>query len=177
MNLTPDQLDQFKNLLVEKQMVAFDSISAASEQGIDPYTDFKGFFQVIAGAEKSVDGQMATLLGDTWYNQFIDYQKTIPARNTINLLSQALSFTSAPLSGDQASRLVQTLTETGAPALPPNNPFAVLNSDLGVVKLSDQGRLQLQEILTPAQLRVLDEKIQQQAQLLEVRSRMGRPGK
>ena len=92
-------------------------------------------------------------------------------------LSQALSFTATPLTDDQAERVVQALTEQGTPAMPTDSPFAVLNSDLGVVKLSDQGRAQVKSILSSSQQHVLDDKIKQQVQLLEARSRIGHPEK
>jgi len=51
LNLSPQQLQQFKNLLLEKQNVAMDSINLAREQGIDPATDPRGFYQAVAAAE------------------------------------------------------------------------------------------------------------------------------
>lgn len=177
LNLPPEQLEQFKNLVVEKQMVAFDSITAANEQGINPFSNPQGFFQVVGAAEKNVDNQIGALLGESGFKQFNEYQATVPARNTVTILSQALSFTSAPLTDLQSEQVVRALTDHGTLAMPPNNPFFVLNSDLGVIKLSDEGRAQIQGVLSPSQLHVLDEKIQQQAQLLEVRSRIARPQK
>ncbi|MFT3870936.1 MAG: sigma-70 family RNA polymerase sigma factor [Nibricoccus sp.] len=173
----PAQLEQFKNLIVEKQMVAFDSITAANEQGINPFMNPKGFFQVVSAAEKTVDTQIANLLGEDGFKQFNAYQETVPARNTVNYMIQALSFTDAPLSAEQAERVVQTLATQGTAAIPPMSPFAVLNSDLGVIKLSEQGRTQLQGVLSEQQMRVLDEKLQQQQQLYEIRTRIGHPEK
>jgi len=177
LSLPPETLDQFKNLIVEKQMVAYDSISVANDQGINPFADAQGFMQVVMASEKNVDGQIATLLGESGFKQFLDYQNTVPARNTVAIFGQALSFTSAPLSEPLSEQVVNVLTEHGTPGMPPSNPFAILNADMGVVKLSDRGRAQLQEMLTPAQMRVLEEKVQQQAQLLEARSRIGNPQK
>jgi len=132
---------------------------------------------VVGAAEKNVDNQIGALLGESGFKQFNEYQATVPARNTVTILSQALSFTSAPLTDLQSEQVVRALTDHGTLAMPPNNPFFVLNSDLGVIKLSDEGRAQIQGVLSPSQLHVLDEKIQQQAQLLEVRSRIARPQK
>jgi len=173
LNLTPDQVDQFKNLLVEKSMVGFDSMSAAQQQGIDPHSDPRGFFQAVAEAEKTVDAQISTLLGADGFNQFQQYQETVPARNTSNLLTQALSYTATPLTETQAATVIQVLTQYGTPPLPPSNPFAVLNGDLGMTKLSEQGLAQLQGTLSAPQIQALQEKIQQQSQLLEARKRMG----
>jgi hypothetical protein len=174
LNLTPDQIGQFKDLLVEKEMVGFDSMSAARQQGIDAGSDPQGFFQAVAAAEKTVDAQISGLLGADGFNQFQQYQATIPARNTSSLLSQALSYTSTPLTDAQTGSVIQILTQDGTPALPPSNPFAVLNGDLGVVKLDEQGLAQIQGVLSAPQVQALQETIQQQSQLLEVRKRMGK---
>jgi hypothetical protein len=174
LNLPADQVDKFKNLLVEKAMVGFDSMSVAHQQGIDAATDPQGFFQAVAGAEKTVDTEISTLLGSDAYAQFQDYQQTIPARNTSLLLTQALSYTATPLTDTEAASVIQILTQEGTPPLPPGNPFAVLNGDLGIIKLNDQGLGQLQGILSAPQLQALQEKIQQQQQLLAARQRMGR---
>jgi len=170
--LAPDQIAQFKNLLVEKEMVGFDSMAAAKEQGIDPVSDPRGFFQAVAGAEKTVDGQIAVLLGSDGFSQFQQYQQTVPARNTSLQLGQALSYTAAPLTEAQTASVIQVLTQYGTPALPPANPFAVLNGDLGVVQLSEAGLTQLQAILSTPQLQALQEKMEQQAQILAARKQI-----
>lgn len=174
LQLNADQVEQFKRLLVEKQMVGFDSMSAAHQQGIDIATDPKAFFQVVAEAVKSIDTQISTLLGSAGFTEFQQYQASVPARNTTNLLSQALSYTATPLTDTQAVAVTQMLATYGTPALPPGNPFTVLNGDLGVVQLNEAGLGQLQTILAPAQLQTLQAKIQLQQQLLAARKRMGR---
>jgi RNA polymerase sigma factor (sigma-70 family) len=172
LGLTPDQINQFKSLLVEKEMVGFDSMSAAHEQGIYAANDPRGLFQAVAAAEKTVDAQISSLLGPDGYSQFQQYQETIPARNTGMLLSQALSYTATPLTDAQSASVIRILSQYGTPALPPNNPFAVLNGDLGVVQLSDQGLAQIQGVLSAQQVQALQEKIQQHAQILQARLNM-----
>ena len=158
LGLAPSQIDQFKDLLVEKSMVGFDSMSAANQQGIDAKSNPQAFFQAVFAAEKTVDTQISDLLGPDGYGQFQQYQATIPARNTSNLLSQALSYTATPLTETQAASVIQVLTQYGTPPLPPGNPFAVLNGDLGITKLSDQGLAQVQGILSAPQVQALQEK-------------------
>ena len=175
LNLPPAQVDQFKNLIVEKEMVGFDSMAAAKEQGIDPKTDPRGFFMAVMSAEKTVDTQISSLLGADGYSQFQQYQQTVPARNTTNLLTQALSYTATPLTDAQNASVVQVLTQYGAPALPPTNPFASLNGDLGIITLSEQGSTQLQGLLSAPQVAALQEKMQQQQRLLQARQQVGGP--
>jgi RNA polymerase sigma factor (sigma-70 family) len=174
LNLTPPQIDQFKNLLVEKQMVGFDSMSAAHQHGINPSSDPQGFFQAVMDAEKTVDAQISALLGADGYQQFQKYQESVPARNTSNLLSLALSYTSEPLTETKTNAVIQILTQHGTPPLPPGNPFAVLNGDLGIIKLNEQGLAQIQGILSPPQVQTLQTKMQEQLQLLQARERMGK---
>ncbi len=52
LGLAPDQVDQFKDLLVEKAMVGFDSMSAANQQGIDAKSNPRAFFQAVAARRK-----------------------------------------------------------------------------------------------------------------------------
>jgi RNA polymerase sigma factor (sigma-70 family) len=170
LNLAPEQLDQFKNLLVEKQMAAWDTMSAAQGQGIDWGTNPGGFFRAVAVAEKNVDNQISSLLGADGYNQFEQYAQTVPAVTTTGRLRQALSYTATPLTDAQASGLTQILAQYVP--LPITNPFAVLNGDLGVTTLTAEARAQAQGVLLPAQLQALQDQIKQQELLLEVRKQM-----
>jgi RNA polymerase sigma factor (sigma-70 family) len=170
LNLAPEQLDQFKNLLVEKQMAAWDTMSAAQGQGIDWGTNPGGFFRAVAVAEKNVDNQISSLLGADGYNQFEQYAQTVPAVTTTGRLRQALSYTATPLTDAQASSVTQILAQSVP--LPLNNPFAVLNGDLGVTTLTPEARAQAQGILLPPQLQALQDQIKQQELLLEARKQM-----
>ncbi len=114
LNLTPEQLDQFKNLLVEKQQAMMDAMQAAREQGLDPRTDAAGFKAAIAAAQQTVDAQIAQSLGDAGYQQYQQYQQTLPERNTVNQLATSLSYTQTPLTTDQQNAMVQVLAQTQA---------------------------------------------------------------
>jgi RNA polymerase sigma factor (sigma-70 family) len=173
LSLEPDQIAQFKNLLVEKFMTGLDSMAAAQQQGINPDDDPRGFFSAVAESERTVDTQISALLGPTGFSQFQAYQETVPARTTGMMLSQALSYTATPLTDAQTDSLVQVLTQFGKPALAPSNPFAVMNSDLGVVELSPQGLAQAQGILSPQQIQALQDNIQEESLILENRMKMG----
>lgn len=174
LSLSPPQVEQLKALLVEKQMVGFDSMAVAQQHGINATSDPQGFFRAVADAENTVDAQISALLGANGFKRFQDYLETVPARNTAHLLSQALSYTATPLTESQSDAVVQALTKYGTPPLPPNNPFVVLNGDLGVIKLPPEGVAAVAATLSPAQVKALQDKIQEQAQLLEARQRMGR---
>jgi hypothetical protein len=115
LGLTPQQLDQFKNLMVQKQQAVMDARQAAIEQGINPRTDPDAFQQAVAQASAAVDSQIQAALGDAAYAQYEQYQQTLPQRNTTNQLQQSLSYTSSPLTDDQSTQLIQILAQS-APA-------------------------------------------------------------
>jgi hypothetical protein len=112
LNLTPQQLDQFKNLLVQKQQALMDAMAAAREQGISPRSDPVAFNQAISDAQAAVDAQIQSALGDAGFSQYQQYVQTLPDRNTVNQLQQALSYTSTPLTDDQANQMIQLLANT-----------------------------------------------------------------
>ena len=112
LNLSPQQLDQFKNLLVQKQQALMDAMAAAREQGINPRSDPAAFNQAVSDAQAAVDAQIQSALGDAGFSQYQQYVQTLPDRNTVTQLQQALSYTSTPLSDDQAGQMIQLLANT-----------------------------------------------------------------
>jgi hypothetical protein len=176
LNLPPDQLQQFKKLLVEKQMVAFDAMAAAKQQGIDPATDPQGFFQSIGEAQKNVDQQIAGAIGEDGYAKFQAYVQSLPARNTTDLVQQSLSYTAAPLTADQSRQLTQILTTNAPPLARDANAFGPINAGMGVTALTEQAVAQAQGILQPNQLQALISVVRQQQQLLQAQRQMGRRG-
>jgi hypothetical protein len=111
LNLTPDQLAQFQSLLADKQQALMDTLQAAREQGINPRTDPDGFKTLVNQATSQVDASIQQTLGDAGYQQYEQYQQTLPERNTVNSLQQQLSYTQTPLTDDEASQMVQLLAQ------------------------------------------------------------------
>jgi hypothetical protein len=113
LNLTPQQLDQFKNLLVEKQQAVQDAMNAAREQGINPRTDPVAFQQAVSDAQAAVDAQIQQSLGAAGYADYTQYVQMLPAINTVSQVAQSLSFTD-PLTGAQANQ-VAAIIQANAP--------------------------------------------------------------
>jgi len=111
LNLSPEQVDQLKNLLVQKQQAQQDARMAAMQQGLNPRTDPEAFQQAIASAQAGVDTQIQSQLGTDGYAQYQQYQQTLPQRNTVTQVQQSLSYTSAPLTDEQSSQLLQILSQ------------------------------------------------------------------
>ena len=110
--LSPVQIDQFKNLLVQKQQALVDAYQAAREQGINPRQDPAAFRQIVNDAQTAIDQQIQSQLGPTAFSQFENYQKTLPDRNVATSLQQSLSYSSTPLTDDQANALIQILAQS-----------------------------------------------------------------
>jgi hypothetical protein len=166
LNLPPAQLDQLKNLLLEKQNVQLDVLMAASQQGINPMQNPDEFKKMIADSQAEVDAKIQADLGDSQYAQFQSYQNTQAQRGVVNQLRSDLSFTDAPLSGAQADQLVQIMAQT-APAKAPANPGEDGPEGAGNgarSSLITDATINLsQSVLAPAQVDALKQ-IQQQQQ-------------
>ncbi|HET7538092.1 MAG TPA: hypothetical protein VFJ90_16645 [Candidatus Didemnitutus sp.] len=112
LNLSPTDLEKLKSLLVERQTAAMDVMMAARNQGVDVRTSGTEIAQLVRDAQAEVDGSIQDLLGTTGYQQYQDYEHTLPMRGTVNQLEQRLSYSSAPLSSDQAEQLARILADT-----------------------------------------------------------------
>lgn len=115
LNLTPAQLEKFKNLLVERQTSMMDVMTAAREQGINPRTDPKGFQQLITGTQGEIDASIKAAIGDNAFSQYKNFDQTAPQRGTTDQLSQRLSYSATPLTADQSASMLKILSQT-APA-------------------------------------------------------------
>jgi hypothetical protein len=114
LNLTPDQLEQFKNLLVQKQQAMQDARAAAIQQGLNPRTDPQGFQQAVQSAQAAVDTQIQATLGDAGFAQYQQYQQTLPQRTTVTAVQQSLSYSQTPLTDDQANQLIQLMAQNSS---------------------------------------------------------------
>ena len=119
LNLTPAQLEKFKNLLVERQTSMMDVMAAAREQGVNPRNDPKGFQALVAGTQAEIDASIKSAIGDTAFAQYQNYDKTAAQRTTTDQLTQRLSYSGTPLTADQSAAMLQILAQTAAPRTNP----------------------------------------------------------
>jgi hypothetical protein len=132
LNLTPEQSDKLTSLLMERQTALQDVFAAAREQGLNPRTDPDGFRKLVTDAESSINDSIKSLLGDTGYNQFANYEQTMPQRNLVTALQARLANTDSPLNTAQAEQLVQILAATSpTPAEPNASPGLGQRGDFG----------------------------------------------
>ena len=161
-------------------------MQAAREQGLTPRTDPDEFQQAIAQAQAAVDSQIQAELGAAGFAQYQQYQQTLPQRNTANQLQQSLSYTSTPLSDDQANQLIQILAQT-APADSGSGGnrngffFAAGNVNImagagGAGQITDQAISQAQTVLSAPQVQALQQ-LQQQQQARQQMQQLMRAGR
>lgn len=174
LNLTPEQLEKFKNLLVEKQTAITDALAAARAQGINPRTDPEDFQKLVTDAQAESDAGIKTALGDAGYAQYQQYQQTLPQRSVVNQLAQSLSYTSTPLTSGQTEQMVSILAaNTPASSNPTgSNTRATIATAFGVgfggalnSPITNSAITQAQTVLAPPQVSALQQlQAAQQAQ-------------
>lgn len=168
LNLPPDRLDQFEELLVDKQQSVGDANRAAQRTGVKQDAAYAG----IPGAQRDIDADIQNLLGAEGYARYQNYEATRGQRILVDQLQQSLSYTAAPLTDEQAGDLVQALFKNGtATNRPPST--AGLGAQVGAgirqrdlsAPISEKAVRAAEKLLSPDQLNVLRQlQAQQQGQ-------------
>jgi RNA polymerase sigma factor (sigma-70 family) len=153
LKLTPEQADQFYQLINDNASKHLDRLTTAGQTTSEP-----------DNADQELGNQLKALLGDAGFARFQEYGTEIPARTTVSLLDAQLG--DAPLSAEQNVRLLQVikaepynLTQgiTGAPDQAFLGSQADIDAFLQQVTESNQRILQRAgSFLTPDQLAVLN---------------------
>jgi hypothetical protein len=110
--LTPQQIAQFQQLMLERQRAETDVLIAASQQGINPMSDPQEFRQMVRNAQADVDKQIQGALGTDTFGQFHSYQQTANQRGVVNQLQQDLSYSDSPLTDAQKEQMNRVLAQT-----------------------------------------------------------------
>ena len=189
LNLSPEQLTQFQGLLADKQQALVDVMQAAREQGINPREDPEGFKTLVNQAESQADQSIQQALGDAGFQQYQQYQQSLPERNTVNSLQQQLSYTQTPLTDDEANQMIALLSQTqperaGNGTAGVNNGgnpgpgLGALMNGGGTAKVTDAALAQAAGVLSAPQISALQQiQLQQQAQQqMQQMMRGGNPG-
>ncbi len=171
--LPPEQLNQLKNLLIEKQQEERDALTAATRDGafgvtargsVTLYRMDGGspVSQAVTNAVGPIDQQIQSLLGDSGFNLLQQYDQTILERVSVTQLQQSLSYTPAPLNDDQANELIQLLAKNSPQwaRLPISSIGPLFGSQSA--QITDQEITQAQGILSDQQIQALKQLQQQQ---------------
>jgi hypothetical protein len=160
LKLSPEQLQKFKDLLVEKQDSMRDVMQAARAQGLDPRSDRSAFQQLVSQTNSEIDANIASALGADGYQQYQQYEQTLPERNLVGQLDQRLSYSSTPLTQDQQDQLVQLLSQSA----PPTNTDNVARGGPNGPRynVTDQAITAASGVLAPDQVAALQQLQQEQ---------------
>ncbi len=163
LNLSPEQLEKFKSLLVEKQTAIADVLAAARAQGVDPRSDPQEFRKLISDTQAEIDANIKSTLGDAGFAQYQQYQQTLPQRNTVTQLEQALSYTSTPLTSTQSDQLIQILAANSPTTSSSANNRANVLAGFGIggagpsSPITNAAITQAQTVLSASQLQALQQ--------------------
>lgn len=164
--LTPEQVEAFKNLMVERQNTMRDIRQSAREQGI---TDRSQIDALVKSTQAELDAQLQNTLGSAAYAEYQAYEKTAPQRNFVNQLAQSLSYGSAPLNDAQSQQLIDILAKTSESN---GNRRQGGFGGGGNVTITDAALTAAAGVLNPAQLAALTEMQRQQKAQEELRQQL-----
>lgn len=175
LGLSPEVLDKFKNLLLEKQNAVIDVAMAARDQGLNPRTDPEGFRALLANAQGEIDASIRSAIGDEAFATYQTYEQTMPYRNVVEQLASRLSYSVSPLTNAQTEQMVSILAATNlAPNLPAGSLRAVTLPFGGLAgsgtALNNEAMNRAQGILTPDQYSALQQLQQEQQAQAQMRS-------
>lgn len=109
LNLTPEQTDALKTLLQNKQLAGANASISLLDDSLDD-SQRAALEAQIKSQTDDIDNQIKQLLGDN-YQAYQDYNKTIPARTTVNQFMDQVAGTPNAVSADQQQQLVQAMTQ------------------------------------------------------------------
>ncbi len=164
LSLPPATLEQFKNLLVDRQNAAMDVLAVANDQGI---TDPQDFQKMVQSTQADIDGQIAATIGNDDYAQLQNFQQMQAVQGLVERLSSTLSGTATPLTPAQTTQLTQVIAQTQpVPAKDAtatgNNPVRITNDTLAQA----QGVLSAPQFQTLKEIQQLQQTQQQLRQIM-----------
>jgi hypothetical protein len=109
LNLTPEDAEQFKNLLADNMMKATEK--ATSLMGGDSATNRTEMLGKLAEEQKGFEETVRGFLGETGYAQYKDYQQTVGERTQLSQFQQQFAGGENALSDQQTERLLQFMKE------------------------------------------------------------------
>jgi hypothetical protein len=115
LKLPVEQIDKLKTLLADRGTTMQDVMAAAREQGINPRDNREAFMKLVTDAQNEINNGIKSVIGEQGFAQLTNYEQTMPQRNLVNELQQRLSYTSTPLTAQQAEQMVQILSANAPP--------------------------------------------------------------
>lgn len=164
LGLSADQLQKFQQLLLDKQNTARDAFAAMRSQGLTPSREnAEQMRTLVQSANAEIDNQIRTELGDAVFAQYQTYEQTQPQRDLVERVQQRLSYTSTPLSDQQAASLVNLLAQTTPPpGSTGTRNFGPRAGGTGAVPITETVLTQAQTVLSASQMTALQQLQQEQ---------------
>lgn len=184
LKLDPARLGRLKELLTERQMSSIDIVRAAQREGLGN----DEISALLATSSAETDANVRTMLGESDYAQFQDYERNIDAYGLLDNVERRLSFTATPLSEKQSAEVLRIIAETSESATPPgmaNNPMFRVMQGTGVgpsmmgslnqARITDKTIEAATPVLAESQVEVLRQIQAEQQTQRDAMSSMGGP--
>ena len=110
LNLPPEQSAAFKDLMIKKAMVGTDVGLAMMDDSLDP-TKRGDLTNQIQAQTDAVDTEIKQLLGESNYQAYQNFEKTMTDRATVGEFNDQFVGSSAALTPEQQNQMVQALSE------------------------------------------------------------------
>ncbi|HEX2853973.1 MAG TPA: hypothetical protein VHO24_12100 [Opitutaceae bacterium] len=144
-------------LLMGREKKRFEVVNMALSRGFDPSGDLTPLGKLIAEAQATVDADIEKFLGDkAAYEFFLEYERTIPQRNTVSLLRGRLAGSASPLTAEQEGKLIQILQATEKTPEAVTLGRMIYGGVLYHAKLTPETLEEAAAVLQPAQQKVLE---------------------
>jgi len=183
MELPPDELDVFKELLVDRQM-AFMEMSSGMVKAPTSGAEIKERAESVAAVTEDFNERIRSAVGEQYYEMYREYEETLADRAQVNLFKQQLA-TSNQLTEAQEYDLIAALHDertafyasAAADQEQPSNPTRFTEEDLSkklewLAELHENYIDRARGILSESQLEQFTESVEQMRAMQEMGIRM-----
>ncbi len=190
LNLTPEQTDKMLDLISKYQLASLDNILGGGADAAGR----RDLQSTVQENDRKRDAEINALLGDAKYQQWKEYEGSLPARQQVSRLSQAVASSGQPLGQQQEKQLIAALAaeqkrqaeqarQLAPPAgsSAPRDPMAMMEENMRRTEENNRRSLEVaSSYLNPQQLDVLRNQQNQQQRLANIllgaqRARAGAP--
>lgn len=109
LHLPASQLDQFEDLLVEKELLSTETREARAAMGFVPGQNHSVVREEIDQAQRELDNEIKKAIGDSAYIQYVQYREDLIQWTVVGAVADRLRDSATPLTDDQAQKLAVLL--------------------------------------------------------------------
>jgi len=167
LGLSREKIDRLEPLMAEAQQLMWDTMSAARSSGLS--TGDSSLAKLNVPDAQEVYGRIRELLGESGFNEYMEYTRSAQARQTVSLLAGNLYYTEQPLTAGQAEVVIKLIKANSSSGRSSGMVSEGPQVDWENVYAQSQGVLLPQQIAT---LRAQQEKSLLDAQANELYQRL-----